>query len=80
MRTFAYPWGRRENISDAADEWIVKSGYQASFTTARGRIDVADVSSPYSLPRDPVEEWWGPREIRGLPRRRARPRRRLALT
>ena len=65
VRTFAYPWGRRENISDAADEWIVKSGYQASFTTARGRIDVADVTSPYNLPRDPVEDWWGPREIAG---------------
>ena len=65
VRTFAYPWGRRENISDAADEWIVKSGYRASFTTARGRIDVADVPSPYSLPRDPVEDWWGPREIAG---------------
>ena len=65
MRTFAYPWGRRENISAAAGEWIVKSGYQASFTTARGRIDVAGVTSPYDLPRDPVEEWWGPREIAG---------------
>ena len=65
VRTFAYPWGRRENISDAAGEWIVKSGYQASFTTARGRIDVADVTSPYGLPRDPVEEWWGPREVAG---------------
>lgn len=65
VRTFAYPWGRRENISDAAGEWIVKSGYRASFTTARGRIDVADVTSPYSLPRDPIEDWWGPREIAG---------------
>ncbi|TML88397.1 MAG: polysaccharide deacetylase family protein [Actinobacteria bacterium] len=65
VRTFAYPWGRRENISAAAGEWIVKSGYQASFTTARGRIDVAGVTSPYDLPRDPVEEWWGPREIAG---------------
>ena len=46
-------------------EWIVKSGYQASFTTARGRIDVADVTLAYSLPRDLVEEWWGPREIAG---------------
>ena len=65
VRTFAYPWGRRENISDAADEWIVKSGYEASFTTARGRIDVDDVTSPFNLPRDPVEDWWGPREIAG---------------
>jgi peptidoglycan/xylan/chitin deacetylase (PgdA/CDA1 family) len=65
VRTFAYPWGRRENISDAADDWIVKSGYQASFTTARGRIDPAAVTSPYNLPRDPVESWWGPREIAG---------------
>lgn len=65
VRTFAYPWGRRENISDAAGEWIVKSGYQASFTTARGRIDVGGVTSPFDLPRDPVEDWWGPREIAG---------------
>jgi peptidoglycan/xylan/chitin deacetylase (PgdA/CDA1 family) len=65
VRTFAYPWGRRENISDAADEWIAKSGYSASFTTVRGRIDLAGVTSPYNLPRDPVEDWWGPREIAG---------------
>ena len=65
VRTFAYPWGRRENISDEAGESIVKSGYQASFTTARGRIDPAGVTSTYGLPRDPVEDWWGPRELAG---------------
>jgi len=65
VRTFAYPWGRRENISAEAGASIVKSGYKASFTTARGRIDPARVASAYDLPRDPVEEWWGPREIAG---------------
>ena len=44
---------------------FVMGGYQASFTTVRGRIDLAGVTSPYNLPRDPVEDWWGPRQIAG---------------
>jgi peptidoglycan/xylan/chitin deacetylase (PgdA/CDA1 family) len=65
VRTFAYPWGRRENISDQARASVVDSGYRASFTTARGRFDPTNLSSPYDLPRDPVEDWWGPRELAG---------------
>jgi peptidoglycan/xylan/chitin deacetylase (PgdA/CDA1 family) len=65
VRTFAYPWGRPSNISATAHESIVKSGYRASFTTVRGPIDPAKVDSAFGLPRDPVEEWWGPRELAG---------------
>jgi peptidoglycan/xylan/chitin deacetylase (PgdA/CDA1 family) len=65
VQTFAYPWGRRENLSDDARAAIVESGYRASFTTARGRIDPTHLTSPYDLPRDPVEDWWGPRELAG---------------
>jgi peptidoglycan/xylan/chitin deacetylase (PgdA/CDA1 family) len=65
VRSFAYPWGRRENISAEAGASIVASGYRASFTTARGRIDPARVVSTYGLPRDPVEDWWGARELAG---------------
>lgn len=65
VRTFAYPWGRPENLSNDAAAWVQKSGYLASFTTTRGLIDLDAVASPFMLPRDVVEGWWGPREIAG---------------
>lgn len=65
VRSFAYPWGRRENVSERATDWVEKSGYDVGFTTARGRVDREIASSRYKLPRDVVEPWWGPREVAG---------------
>ena len=65
VRSFAYPWGRRSNTSGEAARWVTDSGYEASFTTRRGLIDVSRAGVPHLLPRDVVESWWGPREVAG---------------
>jgi peptidoglycan/xylan/chitin deacetylase (PgdA/CDA1 family) len=62
VRTFAYPWGKRENISPAAVAEVARAGYRAAFTTRRGRV-AERPASVFDLPRDVVEDWWGPREI-----------------
>lgn len=64
IRTFAFPWGKPENVSPHAYEAIRNSGYRAAFTTVRGRI-ARKPASVFDLPRDVVEEWWGPRELAG---------------
>lgn len=64
IRTFAFPWGKPENVSPLAYDAIRNSGYQAAFTTVRGRISRTP-SSVFDLPRDVVEEWWGPGELSG---------------
>jgi peptidoglycan/xylan/chitin deacetylase (PgdA/CDA1 family) len=64
VRTFAYPFGRQENVSTQAREELARSGYRAAFTAIRGSVAV-ERSSVYDLPRDVVEDWWGAREIRG---------------
>jgi peptidoglycan/xylan/chitin deacetylase (PgdA/CDA1 family) len=65
VRTFAYPFGRPGNLSDAAGSRVRSSGYRAAFTTRRGRIDVDRRPDPYLLPRNVVEPWWGVRELIG---------------
>jgi peptidoglycan/xylan/chitin deacetylase (PgdA/CDA1 family) len=64
VRTFAFPFGRPRNISLEARQIVEQSGYRAAFTTCRGVIST-DVESPFLLPRDVVESWWGPAEVRG---------------
>jgi len=64
IRTFAFPWGKPENVSPLAYDAIRASGYQAAFTTVRGCI-TRTPASVFDLPRDVVEEWWGPRELSG---------------
>jgi peptidoglycan/xylan/chitin deacetylase (PgdA/CDA1 family) len=64
IRTFAFPWGKPENVSPHAYEAIRRSGYDAAFTTVRGCIARAP-ASVFDLPRDVVEDWWGPRELSG---------------
>jgi peptidoglycan/xylan/chitin deacetylase (PgdA/CDA1 family) len=64
VRTFAFPWGKPENISPNAYDAVRTSGYRAAFTTVRGRI-AHRPPSEVDLPRDVVEEWWGAREVRG---------------
>lgn len=64
VRTFAFPWGKPENVSPAAYDAIRTSGYRAAFTTVRGRISHGPVAA-HDLPRDVVEDWWGAREVRG---------------
>ena len=64
VRTFAFPWGKPENISPNAYEAVRTSGYRAAFTTVRGRIS-GRPASMFDLPRDVVEDWWGAREVRG---------------
>jgi peptidoglycan/xylan/chitin deacetylase (PgdA/CDA1 family) len=65
VRTFAYPYGRRRNTSDKAVAFLRRSGYDAGFTTRRGIIADGFDASPFLLPRDVVEPWWGPQEIAG---------------
>jgi peptidoglycan/xylan/chitin deacetylase (PgdA/CDA1 family) len=64
VRTFAFPWGKPENISAEAHDVVRTSGYDAAFTTVRGAITRAPASA-FALPRDVVEDWWGPPELRG---------------
>jgi peptidoglycan/xylan/chitin deacetylase (PgdA/CDA1 family) len=64
VRMFAFPYGRPENLRVEAFREVERSGYRAAFTTARGRIPTG-FKSPFSLPRDVVESWWGPDEVRG---------------
>jgi peptidoglycan/xylan/chitin deacetylase (PgdA/CDA1 family) len=64
IRTFAFPFGKPENLSAGAYEAVRASGYNAAFTTVRGRITRAP-ASVFDLPRDVVEEWWGPEELSG---------------
>jgi peptidoglycan/xylan/chitin deacetylase (PgdA/CDA1 family) len=64
VRTFAFPWGKPENVSPSAYEAIRTSGYRAAFTTVRGRITQRPPSE-LDLPRDVVEDWWSAREVRG---------------
>ena len=63
MRTFAFPWGKAENIGRAALAEVRRAGYRAAFTTRRGRI-TEPPGAPFQLPRDVVEDWWGGREVR----------------
>jgi peptidoglycan/xylan/chitin deacetylase (PgdA/CDA1 family) len=65
VRTLAYPFGRRRNTSDKAVACVRRSGYVAAFTTRRGVIADGFEASPFLLPRDVVEPWWGPQEIAG---------------
>ena len=51
-------------MSPLAYDAIRASGYQAAFTTVRGCI-TRTPESVFDLPRDVVEEWWGPRELSG---------------
>jgi len=64
VRTFAFPWGKPENVSPNAYDAVRTSGYHAAFTTVRGRIS-GRPASMFDLPRDVVEDWWGAREVRG---------------
>ena len=64
VRTFAFPWGKPENIGPHAHDAVRQSGYRAAFTTVRGRI-AGSPASVLDLPRDVVEDWWGAREVRG---------------
>ena len=64
VRTFAFPWGKPENVSANAYEAVRTNGYRAAFTTVRGRI-AHRPPSELDLPRDVVEDWWGAREVRG---------------
>jgi len=64
VRTFAFPWGKPENVSPNAYDAVRTSGYRAAFTTVRGRIAHRPASA-LDLPRDVVEDWWGAREVRG---------------
>jgi len=63
LRTFAYPFGKRENLQPAALDEVRRSGFRAAFTTSRGLIDRTPASA-VDLPRDVVEDWWGVRELR----------------
>jgi hypothetical protein len=63
IRTFAYPFGKRENLQPAALDEVRRSGFRAAFTTSRGRI-ASSPASRVDLPRDVVEDWWGVRELR----------------
>jgi peptidoglycan/xylan/chitin deacetylase (PgdA/CDA1 family) len=64
VRTFAFPWGKPENVSSNAYDAVRASGYHAAFTTLRGNI-ARSPTSMFDLPRDVVEDWWGAREVRG---------------
>jgi peptidoglycan/xylan/chitin deacetylase (PgdA/CDA1 family) len=64
IHTFAFPFGKPENLSAGAFEAVRESGYAAAFTTVRGRI-ARTPTSTLDLPRDVVEEWWGPEELSG---------------
>jgi len=64
VRTFAFPWGKPENLSPDAVHAVGTYGYRAAFTTVRGRI-AQRPASELDLPRDVVEDWWGAREVRG---------------
>lgn len=64
IRTFAFPWGKPENVSPHAYEAIRDNGYDAAFTTVRGCI-ARTPASVFDLPRDVVEQWWGPTELSG---------------
>ena len=64
VRTFAFPWGKPENLSPDAVHAVRAHGYRAAFTTVRGRIAERPPNA-LDLPRDVVEDWWGAREVRG---------------
>jgi peptidoglycan/xylan/chitin deacetylase (PgdA/CDA1 family) len=64
IRTFAFPYGKPENVTALAVTEVERSGYRAAFTTSRGLLP-AESAARFSLPRDVVESWWGPGELRG---------------
>lgn len=62
VRTFAWPWGRRENVSDVARE-VVAQEHEVAFAAVGAAVTTTD--DPFFVPRNPIDGWWSPREVLG---------------
>ena len=64
VRSFAWPWGRRQNVSEQAMS-IVRGQYDAAFST-EGGATIGEPRDRYFIRRDTVDKWMSSRELRGV--------------
>lgn len=62
VRSFAWPWGRRENVSDVARVAVAQE-HEVAFAAVGAGMGPGD--DLFFLPRNTVDGWWSAREVMG---------------